>query len=136
MSGMAYWVATHLRTLSFTARCPPPASFHIRAEDVLNDPDTQLRRIAAWLGIGEDDSAMEAMRHPEASQFPRPGIAGNGIIGGFDPDFLRNPVPHFRYSSPCWSAHPLGRDTPLCGTRRWILPLSWGIDEPTAKPAG
>jgi hypothetical protein len=92
MSGMAYWTETNLRILSFTALRPRYASLRVRAEDVLNDSDTQLRRIAGWLGIRDDDSALEAMRHPEASRFARPGISGSGIIGGFDPDFLRNPV--------------------------------------------
>ena len=94
MSGMAYWVETNLRILSFTARRPKHASLRVRAEDVLNDSGTQLRRIAGWLGIRDDATTLEAMRHPEISPFACLGIAGTGIIGGFDPDFLRNPVPH------------------------------------------
>ncbi len=65
----------------------------VRAEDVLNDPDGQLRAIAEWLGLRADAGAIAAMRHPEASPFARPGPAGSGVIGGYDPGFLNDPIP-------------------------------------------
>jgi len=94
MSGVAYWLEIHLRILSFTARLPPRASLRIRAEDMLNDSVHQLRRIVEWLGLRDDESAIEAMRHPEASPFASPAPAGSGIAGGHDREFLRNPIPH------------------------------------------
>ena len=66
----------------------------VRAEDVLNDPDSQLRAIAAWLGIRTDDGAIDAMKHAEASPFAGMGLVESGVVGGNDPIFLRDPVPH------------------------------------------
>jgi len=94
MSGIAYWLQIHLRILAFTAHLPAHANLRVRAEDVLNSPESQLRRIANWLAVGDDAGDIEAMLHPEASPFACPGPEGSGIIGGYDPEFLRNPIPH------------------------------------------
>jgi hypothetical protein len=94
MSGIAHWAETHRRIRCFTTRLPKGAFMLVKAEDVLNDPDPQLLRIAAWLRIRDDSGALEAMRHPEASPFACPGPPGSGIIGGNDPAFLRDPLPH------------------------------------------
>jgi hypothetical protein len=93
MSGIAYWVATHGRILDFAATLPRDRYLRVRAEDVLNDTPSRLRSITAWLGVREDEAAIEAMTHPEASPFASPGPAGSGILGGNDPSFLRDPVP-------------------------------------------
>jgi hypothetical protein len=37
----------------------------VRAEDVLNHTDTQLRAIAAWQALRIDTNATKAMKHPE-----------------------------------------------------------------------
>ena len=66
----------------------------IRAEDVLNDSESQLRAIAVWLGVRTDAGAIEAMKHPEASPFAGFGPADSGIVGGNDPSFLGDPIPH------------------------------------------
>jgi hypothetical protein len=79
----------------------------VRAEDVLNDPVTHLRTIAAWLGVRLDDVALAAMRCPEASPFARPGPAGSGILGGHDPNFLHDPVPR-RVELPAGIEQPPG----------------------------
>jgi len=94
MLGIACWVETHCRILGFAASLPRHAYFRVKAEEVLNDNYLQLRSIAAWMGIRVDDTALEAMRHPEDSPFASPGPAESGIIGGNDPGFLRDPVPH------------------------------------------
>jgi len=94
ISGIAYWLETHLRILCFTAPLPQSSSLRVRAEDVLNDPVHQLRKVAEWLGLRDDESAIEAMRHPEASPFACPAPAGSGLAGGQDREFLRKPVPH------------------------------------------
>jgi Sulfotransferase family len=94
MSGIASWYDTHRRILHFSAKLPPDRYLRVRAEDVLNDTEPQLRAIAAWLGLRADDGAIEAMKHPEASPFARPGPAESGIVGGHDPSFLRDPIPH------------------------------------------
>ncbi len=94
MMGIAYWVETHRRILAFTSRLSKDVSMPVKAEDVLNDPGSQLRKIARWLRISDDSSALDAMRHPEASPFASPGPSESGIVGGNDPDFLRDPIPH------------------------------------------
>jgi Sulfotransferase family len=93
MSGIAFWVETHCRILRFTATLPKSRYMRIRGEDVLNDPRSQLRSIAAWLGVQTDEHAIEAMLHPEASPFASFGPEGSGIVGGNDPNFLRDPIP-------------------------------------------
>jgi hypothetical protein len=93
MRPIAAWVETQCRIVNFSATLPNSRYLRIRAEDVLNDRVSQLRRIAEWLEIRTGDDAIEAMMHPEASPFACPGPAGSGIEGGNDPDFLRNPIP-------------------------------------------
>jgi len=87
------WLATHQRILHFAAELPDNRYLRVRAEDVLNDSDHQLRRIAGWLGVRDDADAVEAMRHPEASPFARFGPAGTGVVGGHDHGFLSDPLP-------------------------------------------
>jgi hypothetical protein len=94
MSGVASWYETHRRILHFAARLPAGRYLRVRAEDVLNDRASRLRAIAGWLGLADDDAAIEAMQHPEASPFACFGPAESGVSGGNDPDFLRDPIPH------------------------------------------
>lgn len=94
MFGIASWYDTHRRIFHFGATLPPDRYMRIRAEDVLNDTERRLRGIARWLGIRTDASAIEAMKHPEASPFASPGVADSGVAGGNDPSFLRDPTPH------------------------------------------
>jgi len=94
MSGIASWVETQCLILAFGEGLPRHRYMRVKAEDVLNDTQPQLLAIAAWLGVRADDEALEAMRHPEDSPFAFPGPAESGIIGGNDPGFLRDPIPH------------------------------------------
>jgi sulfotransferase family protein len=94
MASMAYWVEVQSRILCFTATLPKSRYMRVRAEDVLNDTRPQLRSIAVWLGVRSDEDVIEAMMHPEASPFASFGVEGSGIIGGHDPSFLRDPIPH------------------------------------------
>lgn len=93
MNGIAAWLDAHTRILGFTARLSADHVLRLRAEDVLNDPAVNLRRIARWLGVRDDKAAIEAMRHPEASPFARHDPRASGIHGGNDPDFLHDPIP-------------------------------------------
>lgn len=93
MSGIASWYAIHRRILRFAANLPVNRYMRIRGEDVLNDPDLQLREIAGWLDVSTEDSAIEAMKHPEASPFASLQTADSGIVGGNDPAFLNAPTP-------------------------------------------
>jgi hypothetical protein len=94
MSGIASWFETHRRILRYSAALPGNRYLRVRAEDVLNDLRPQLRAIAAWLELRTDPPAIEAMTHPEASPFASFGPSDSGVIGGNDPDFLRDPIPH------------------------------------------
>jgi hypothetical protein len=107
MSGIGSWYEIHRRILNFAAGLPADRYLRVRAEDVLNDPKTQLHAIAAWVGIRTDDDAIEAMQHPEASPFARPGPAASGVAGGNDPGFLRDPIPR-RVEIPCKLDPPRG----------------------------
>jgi hypothetical protein len=93
MSVMVSWIEAQCRILRFAANLPANRYLRIKSEDVLNDSWSKLKLIAAWLGIRTDDEAIEAMLHPEASPFAQLGPVGSGVIGGNDPDFLRDPVP-------------------------------------------
>jgi hypothetical protein len=92
-SGIAYWMQTHCRILAFAATLPTGRYLRIGAEEVLNDSAAQLRAIATWLDICDDDTSIERMMHPEESPFARLGNAVSGIVGGNDPGFLRDPIP-------------------------------------------
>jgi hypothetical protein len=91
--GIAAWVSAQCRILAFAATLPESRYLRVRAEDVLNDPHSQLASIAAWLELETDPAAIEAMLHPERSPFAGPGPADSGVIGGNDPAFLSDPVP-------------------------------------------
>ena len=61
-----------------------------RWEDRRETANQQNAEALAFYDAGD----IEAMLHPEASPFACPGPEGSGIIGGYDPEFLRNPIPH------------------------------------------
>lgn len=94
MSGIAAWFTTHQRILQFAANLSTDRYMRVRAEDVLNSMRPQLQTIVVWLGVRSDPEAIEAMTHPEASPFAGFGPAESGIVGGNDPAFLRDPIPH------------------------------------------
>jgi hypothetical protein len=94
MAGIALWVDIQCRILRFAATLSPGTYLRVRAEDVLNDMRAHLHSIAAWLGLRTDEDAIDAMTHPEASPFARAGLTGSGVVGGNDPLFLRDPIPH------------------------------------------
>src|SRR5262249_52205877 len=64
MAGIVAWLDVHARIVRFLSRLPPERSLRVRAEDVLNDPEQQLARVARWLGLRVDADVIEAMRHP------------------------------------------------------------------------
>jgi hypothetical protein len=136
MAGIAAWHEIHTRILKFTAPLPTARVMRVRAEDVLNDSRPYLRAIAAWLGLRTDDSAIEAMRHPEASPFARLGPPGTGIIGGHDHGFLRDPIPR-SVGLPPTIERPAG----WCAEHRlWqrvlVLGRHLGYGDMTGQPGG
>jgi len=86
------WLNQHRRISAFCAELPPGQWTLVRSEDVLNAPANELRRIARWLAVRDDDQALEAMCHPERSPYASTGF--DDALGGNDPQFLRAPAPH------------------------------------------
>ena len=91
MTGIASWFQAHERILEFCAGLPEERRLQVWAEDALNDPDREMGRIAAWLGVSAGPEALEAMKHPEDSPFARPGLGASVAGGGADPGFLADP---------------------------------------------
>lgn len=83
------WYFHHSRILRFTASVPE-RSLRVRAEDVVNNPEQELRGICQWLGIDDNPAALDAMSHPERSSFAK--LGPQGAMGGNDPKFLRSPA--------------------------------------------
>lgn len=89
-----FWLASNELIGSATRRLPAERRLRARAEDLLNDPVPNLRRIAIWLGVRADDAAIEAMLHPDRSSFARFVAGTSGVNSGYDPKFLADPRPH------------------------------------------
>lgn len=87
------WLETHTRIVEFARRLPGDRILRVKAEDLLNDPGPQLDRVARWLGIRTDETAIDAMRHPERSPYASFAPSSSGVIGGNDPNFLADPRP-------------------------------------------
>jgi hypothetical protein len=89
---------------------PPDRYMRIRGESIMENPKEQLGELCRWLGIRDDDDAIDEMMHPERSPFacfgPITALFGN------DPNFLRRPK--FRQHIP--------KTPPLDG------PVSWRDD--------
>lgn len=67
------WFAAHRSITEFLARVPEPQRTTVRGEQLVGgDPDV-LRSVAQWLHVRSDDSALEAMKHPERSPYARLG---------------------------------------------------------------
>lgn len=106
------WLDINERVLIFGGSLPEDRYFRVRAEDLLNDPDSHLRAIARWLGVRQDDDAVATMNHPESSPFACFGPADGGVVGGNDPGFLADPVPH-RPPLPQTLRPPVGETVPF-----------------------
>jgi hypothetical protein len=84
------WLRHHSNIVRFLESVPPERVLRVRGEDVLADPDEQLRAIVRWLGLRDDEEPVGAMKHPENSPFARIGPPSARL--GNDPSFLRDPV--------------------------------------------
>jgi hypothetical protein len=87
---LGVWTFQHRRIHTFVSALPADRRLTVRSEDLLNDPQTQLPRICAWLGIDAGAEAIEAMSHPERSPYAR--IGPPDALGGGDSGFLREPA--------------------------------------------
>lgn len=83
------WYNLNINILNFLDIVPEGQQLRLRGEDFMEHPEQHLKAICCWLGIRDDDGAIEEMMHPERSPFacfgPITALFGN------DPNFLRRP---------------------------------------------
>jgi len=84
------WYRMQSRIMEFLESIPPEQQMRLRGEDLLGNPQLYFEKICKWLGLSWNESAFEAMLHPEDSPFSSPGPLGAQF--GNDPNFLKNPV--------------------------------------------
>jgi hypothetical protein len=85
-----WWYARNRAIQEFLETIPAERHVRVRGEDLLSDPDTHLREVAAWLGLRADDEAIAAMKHPERS--PYAFVGPRGARFGNDRFFLERPA--------------------------------------------
>lgn len=88
------WHDININILNFLDTVPSDRHVRILGEELMADPTRHLASICRWLGIRDDEEAVDEMMHPERSPF-----ACFGPIDAFfgnDPNFLRRPTfrPH------------------------------------------
>lgn len=88
------WYDINMNILDFLDEVPADQQLRMRGEDIMADPRRQLAAIARWVGLRDDDEAVEEMMHPERSPFACFGPI-NALFGN-DPNFLSGPTfrPH------------------------------------------
>lgn len=88
------WHDLNINILNFLDEVPADQQLRMRGEDIMGDPRLYLAKICHWLGIRDDEDAIDEMMHPERSPFACFGPI-NALFGN-DPNFLRGPTfrPH------------------------------------------
>lgn len=110
------WHDININILNFLDMVPKDQQMLLRGEDFMEQPQKHLAIICRWLGIRDDQDAIEEMLHPERSPFACFGPI-NALFGN-DPNFLRGPG--FRQHKP---------KTPSFDTI-----LSWRDDDKGLRP--
>lgn len=90
------WHDININILNFLDMVPKDQQIRIMGEEFMEHPQKHLAIICRWLGIRDDDDAIEAMMHPERSPFACFGPIS--ALFGNDPNFLRGPA--FRQHTP------------------------------------
>jgi hypothetical protein len=86
------WYVLNRNILEFLSTVPGHQQMTILGEDLLTETEQGLVKIAQWLGIRDDDEAIERMKHPERSPYACFGPAGARL--GNDIFFLQDPRLH------------------------------------------
>lgn len=90
------WHDININILNFLHMVPKEQQIRMRGEEFMEYPQRHLADICRWLGISDDNDAIERMLHPERSPFacfgPVTALFGN------DPNFLTGPA--FRQHKP------------------------------------
>lgn len=89
MDPQLLWLDIERRIEEFLAPLPRKQQAHLRVEELLADPQGQLRRLARNLGLSTRRTAIDAMLHPELSPFSTMGPVGANL--GDERQFLENP---------------------------------------------
>ena len=100
------WHDININILNFLHKVPKAQHILIRGEEFMDKPKKHLTDLCRWLGIRDDDKAIEAMMHPERSPFASFGPI-NALCGN-DPKFLRGPA----FRSEARKVPPLDGDLP------------------------
>lgn len=103
------WIHSQQLILSALKMLDSSQKIHIRAEDLLIQPDAELRSLAEWLEVSADVKSIDSMKHPERSPYSKP--APMGLDGEGDALFMR---------SPCLR--------PYATPRRVLIPSEWSLD--------
>lgn len=90
------WHDININILNFLDMVPAENQMRIRGELIMENPREELAGICRWLGIRDDEEAVDDMMHPEQSPFACFGPV-NALFGN-DPNFLRGP--RFRPHTP------------------------------------
>jgi hypothetical protein len=90
------WHDININILNFLDMVPAENQMRIRGELIMENPRQELAGICRWLGIRDDEEAVDDMMHPEQSPFACFGPV-NALFGN-DPNFLRGP--RFRPHTP------------------------------------
>ncbi len=90
------WHDININILNFLDLVPKHQQMRIRGEKIMENPRKYFPIICRWLGIRDDENAIEEMMHPERSVFACFGPV-NSLFGN-DPNFLRGPT--FRQHTP------------------------------------
>lgn len=80
------WWSAHQGAARLRSRLPAEQSAVVRSEEVLRDPAGTLGPVLAAWDLRADESALEALAHPQ-----RASIARRPDLGGADPAFLASP---------------------------------------------
>lgn len=88
------WHDAHARITAAMNGLPAPQTCRVRVETLARDSSKMLKILCRWLGVSSAGDAVDAMRHPETSEFARLGPIN--ARHGHDPDFLEQPTlgPH------------------------------------------
>lgn len=83
------WYVTHRRILAAVSSLPRYRVIRVRAEDLINDPDSHLPPVLDWLGLKHNTDIIQQMKRTEEWCFAGTGQY-NDLYGG-DWKFLASP---------------------------------------------
>lgn len=84
------WHDMNVNVLNFLENHVPQSRYlRLKGEELLANPEAELKRVCRWLGLRSDQDAIEAMKRPEKSPFANFGPIS--ALFGNDPNFQRNP---------------------------------------------